>query len=546
MEICGALGLDGQWVTSNIIRQLSKPCWDKIIELGKSLPSDLDFKIGPFNNIETVPINDPINDLVTVTEELIAGHNSQLHALDILSNYSDFTGNTPLTDIDVLIRKRAQCDGIVGQLEANEPSEPDKPYGCAHLYFQIAQQSHLNDYRNNQPCIKYINYLLSKKERVAAITQLNSSCLATIFEVNNGQSPLATFMYAIHLFSRQINVSLNSISDNNGWSFDRSDFLDVNTLRDGRVFQCVTTMVLDLMEFHVTQSYINKIDTNSTIYKAAAPIWKQPRFGLRSIDIDARKAGNLPNNIRITINFIIPDHHNEAAILMSLSNARDEDDGEEEEEEEEEEYDCRYCNSGLENIDTLHECANCDDMENATYYCNNCDTWLCQPCARTNTLIPYANNIPKQCGLCKEVLKWSTVGNIGYCDGCDMDNNNNLAEAWVCTNDDCLSGVVICNSCAGGDDGDVMDEGDQQSYCIGCNSTNVSKIEWYDVGSMAMRDLNEQLSSMNMNTIRRKKEYDDVIHSISYNGCTCGYVPGPRDTFYKCYDCSQITCSNCS
>ena len=45
MEICDGLGLDGQWVTPNIIQQLSKQCWDKIIDLAKSLPSDLDFKI---------------------------------------------------------------------------------------------------------------------------------------------------------------------------------------------------------------------------------------------------------------------------------------------------------------------------------------------------------------------------------------------------------------------------------------------------------------------------------------------------------------------
>ena len=545
MEICVVLGLEGQWVTPNIIQQLSKQCWDKIIELSKNLPSDLDFKIGPFNNIERRPLREPIGNLVTLTEQLIAGNNSQLNALDILANYSDFTGHTALTDINILIRKRGQCDGVVSQLEANEPPEPDKPLSCAHLYFQIAQQSHLDDYRNNQPCINYINYLLAKKEKVAAITQLNSSCLTTIFRVNNGQSPLVTFMYAIHLFSRQINITLNHISDTNKWSFNRSDFFDVNSLRDSRIFQCATTMIFNLMEFHVTHSYINEINNNSTEYKPIGGIWVQPKFDLKkSINIDHRRVKNLPDNIRITINFLIPEHHNEAAILMSLSNAQDEE--EEEEEEDMELYECRYCNSNLENIDTLHECDNCDDIENATYYCNSCETWLCQPCARINTLIPYANNIPKQCGICKETLEWSTDGDIGYCDVCDLDNNNNLEQAWICTNDDCPTGIVICNNCAGGDDRDDIDEGEQNIYCVHCNSTNVAEIQWYNIDSMAIRDLNKQLSSIGMNTIRRKKDYDDAIHSLCYRGCICNYVPTPGDTFYKCYDCKQVTCSNCS
>ena len=74
----------------------------------------------------------------------------------------------------------------------------------------------------------------------------------------------------------------------------------------------------------------------------------------------------------------------------------------------------------------------------------------------------------------------------------------------------------------------------------------MAEIEWYNIGSMAMRDLNEQLSSIGMNPIRRKKDYDDAIRNISYNGCTCGYIPDTGDTFYKCYDCGQVTCSNCS
>jgi len=63
--LCIGLGLNGQYVGNNLSK-ISKPTWSKIEVLAQSLPSDLDFKIGPLNNSETKPIISPFDELLII------------------------------------------------------------------------------------------------------------------------------------------------------------------------------------------------------------------------------------------------------------------------------------------------------------------------------------------------------------------------------------------------------------------------------------------------------------------------------------------------
>ena len=218
-------------------------------ELSESLPGDLDFKISP------VPIgDDAIPEDYTILNIAEEGDFEDIYrntsddrgtnrALDYLATIAEANEDTPLlnrANIDTEIEEIAEA---LSEAIRNRPNFKVRPGpNTRHLYTQIVQQQHRDDFRGNHRDETYVNFLLNEKEIIRLNTQLNSMCMAIAFNNNDYCPPLISFMFAIHILALRSNAKLNSILWDNDLEIGPGEFNELSVLKRSGLLGSISSL----------------------------------------------------------------------------------------------------------------------------------------------------------------------------------------------------------------------------------------------------------------------------------------------------------------
>ena len=236
-------------------------------------PSDLDFKIIPINNISQYPIPNTsfLDNYKTYLDNLIDINTQNVYlTIEIMDELQIKNQSILLSQDKTLIDYKIKTIALkIFNLINQNSHNIKKPHGrsCSKIFFQIAQEHHLEKFKNDKECYNYILSLLNLKEIVNLQTRMNT--LIIINSINETyHNYLITLMATINYINKSLNYNLYYKIKN--ITLDNIDtFRSIESLKMSGLLQISSDILSDFSRHFIpsiSQNIYNILEYYSQVY----------------------------------------------------------------------------------------------------------------------------------------------------------------------------------------------------------------------------------------------------------------------------------------